>query len=206
MMLQLILILLNFHMCSELTRAKQAALASFNELAQLRASLDQTLTSSTFLSQSVALRESVNYQPKGNLRSEVGGSELFHPRRDALDSTSNILNTGNNGSVVIAEVDALMNEFRQSFMISPEFPSDGILDVNASSATLGSLSSQVQTNSSQKHGDSFRLIRSLNESMKGDQRDNIDEGEMFSFLDKYSDRLVEMVTNKVKAKESLVDK
>jgi hypothetical protein len=193
----------DFHINSELTRAKQAALASFNELAQLRASLDQTMTSSTFLSQSIALRESVNCHPKGIVR-EVGsvqGSEFFRPHRDALDSTSSILNTDNNGSVVIAEVDALMSEFRQSFMI----PSDGMIDVNASSGTIGSFS-QVRANSSQGNGDNFRLIRSLNESIKGDPRENIDEGEMFSFLDKYSDRLVEMVTNKVKAKEKPIDK
>ena len=146
---------------------------------------------------------------------------------------------------MIAEADALLNEFSTSFSVSTSIstflppPSSSSTPVSSSSHSKNSKSDgekknqggtttarrstqrrSTQNNDTSDRNDisatSFRLTdshisevedgdgdgdeSSTTQSPRAKKTDSLDEMEMINFLEKYSDRLVEMVSNKVIAK------
>ena len=151
-----------------------------------------------------------------------------------MESTSNILQ----GSIVIAEADALISEFRTGFM-SSSVPLTG--HFFSSSSAVGQMGrdggdrvgSENKTESSENENDlcsDLDIESTLNtgiatlpsvklalndfknrdeqnvfsgtasKSLGPRQDDSADDIEMFAFLEKYSDRLVDMVSDKVMEK------
>ena len=228
--------------CSELTRAKEAALSSFDELADLRSSLLDMTASSTHTQSRVLVRDSVPI-----LAAHDGGMNdtcdsdftAFYPQsvpREEMENTTDILQ----GSVVAAEADALLSEFRQSFL-APELPT-GTYSVSQLSRSHreGTFSIGRRTDRDSGGGrgsDRLKLNVPLSESsptdtdriQEGDggsssrnvnvngtsytsnkavspKKDSIEDVEMLHFLEKYSDRLVDMVSDKVMAKSILKER
>ena len=245
-----------------MNRAKLAAHSSFAELATLRSNLNDTiLSSSTHLKSFSKLPIQSNFiEPSGILKNEKDGNQLQSSsasvtsslfisglylsspgRGRTLDSTADILQ----GSVMIAEADALLNEFSTSFSVSTSIstflppPSSSSIVVSSSSHSKNSKSDgekknhggtttakrsthrrSTQNNDTSDRNNisttSFRLTdshisevedgdgdgdeSSTTQSPRAKKIDSLDEMEMINFLEKYSDRLVEMVSNKVIAK------
>ena len=245
-----------------MNRAKLAAQSSFAELATLRSNLNDTiLSSSSHLKSFSKLPIQSNLiEPSGLLRNEKNGNQLENltasvtssvfisglylsspGRGRTLDSTTDILQ----GSVIIAEADALLTEFRDSFSISTSIstfipPSNSLsipisriahsqnLNRDKEKKNYGVTSSgrrSIQTRTTQNNDSSdgnnisastYGLTdshmsevevevedgdeSSTTQSPRAKKADSLDEMEMINFLEKYSDRLVEMVSNKVIAK------
>lgn len=145
----------------------------------------------------------------------------LQPHRDeSFDSTTDILQ----GSVVMAEADALLSEFRSSFL--PPF-SLGVsqmshsifqgseegtrrretdFDPNPLRHNLGNVLGNFSTTTigSSRSSRSLQMgegeVGSRGRSRGPTQDESLEDLEMLSFLEKYSDRLVEMVSKKVEAK------
>ena len=199
------------------------------------------MTSSSAHTQSrVLIRDSVPALPQsdGGLNDTCTSDfTAFYPqsvRQEDMENTSDILQ----GSVVAAEAEALLSEFRQSFL-SPE-PStesyadsltgrsrrDGTFSIGtgrradsgggkgtdrglkiSDPASLNSLQEmdRIQEgeregegeggSSSSRSGSSYSGMR-----LMSPKKDSLEDMEMFAFLEKYSDRLVDMVSDKVMAK------
>ena len=171
-------------------------------------------------------------------------SGLYPLRGESFDDTTDILQ----GSMVIAEADALLTEYRESFSTSISssiskiilYPSSSSVSANHLSPNLKSSQSlhnegrrkkeiMMKKNNNQtgniknNHLDnanySFTTAgssdshlsqvevevedgddSSARHSPRAKQTDSFEELEMIAFLEKYSDRLVEMVAKKVTAK------
>lgn len=166
----------------------------------------------------------------------------FYPQsvpRENMENTTDILQ----GSVVAAEADALLSEFRQSFL-SPELPTgtysesqmsrshrEGTFSIGRrtdkererdSGGGRGSDRLKISVPGSEKflsdtdrmsEGDGGSSSRNgtgtgtsyvgLKDSSPKKDSSSIEDVEMLHFLEKYSDRLVDMVSDKVMAKSIL---
>ena len=223
-----------FSLLSELTKAKQAALSSFDELAQLRTNLNETMASGGSTKGLKSSGGSTSTTHNCGVRGRMGGDderdrlenteasefvsglyESYPQRGTSLESTTDILQ----GSVVIAEADALLTEFRDSFfqpqgtqasqsqsmgvsMLSQSMFDTRLKPINE---TIGRYDddaprrdrSMVNANYSTNTISNNRTDRADRVSPSEGGGDSLDDMEMFAFLEKYSDRLVEMVSNKV---------
>lgn len=164
----------------------------------------------------------------------------FYPQsvlREDMENTTDILQ----GSVVAAEADALLSEFRQSFL-APELPTgtysesqmsrshrEGTFSIGRRTdrererdsgggrgsdrlkiSVPGSEKSLTDTDrmpegdggSSNRNGTGTSYVGAKDASPKKDSS-SIEDVEMLHFLEKYSDRLVDMVSDKVMAKSIL---
>lgn len=234
---------------SELTKAKQAALSSFDELAELRTNLNETMASSgkrnwnggfggykdtynpsrdgyksTYRDgykdmYTDGMREGGNEEMRMSGISGMGGmgggrdrlentqasafvSGLYptHPARGILDCTTDILQ----GSVVIDEADKLLVEFRESFFLPQASMGVSILSQSVFENRLKPIHERAERDerndrNEQFEGNNTRSPRSPRTRLDR-QEESVDDLEMFAFLEKYSDRLVEMVSNKVMQK------
>jgi hypothetical protein len=222
---------------SELTRAKEAALSSFDELADLRSSL-LSMTSASAHTQSRVLAGESGPVPASNDggMNDTCNSDFtaFYPQsvpREDMENTTDILQ----GSVVAAEADALLSEFRQSFL-APELPtgtySDSQMNRSHREGTFsigrrtdrdrerdsgggrGSDRLKISVPVSEGSPDTDRIQegdrgsgnRNVNMRAASPKKDSIEDMEMLHFLEKYSDRLVDMVSDKVMAKSILKER
>lgn len=158
-------------------QAQDAADASFKDLAKLRASVDKTLASSYSTARASTVRGDLSY------------SSAYPPQDDR--STADPLEC----SLVILETDALLHQYKHRFT-----------DPGPTDSTSGLL-----------RGGDWSVFRRPQDPMEGTAsagvtdstgsfqhvdkddipKDSMKESEIFSFLDKYSDRLAEMVKQKV---------
>jgi hypothetical protein len=225
--------------CSELTRAKEAALSSFDELADLRSSLLSMTSASAHTQSRVLARESgpVPASNDGGMNDTCNSDfTAFYPQsvpREDMENTTDILQ----GSVVAAEADALLSEFRQSFL-APELPTgtysdsqmsrshrEGTFSIGRrtdrdkererdSGGGRGSDRLKISVPVSEGSPDTDRIQegeggssnRNVNMRAASPKRDSIEDVEMLHFLEKYSDRLVDMVSDKVMAKSILKER
>ena len=242
---------------SDLARAREAALRSFDDLAQLRADLNQTFTSSsTHFAPKILSGESPSGVNKGigigigkgldSCMGDLNGSGLStfsgifpcNPPRGGMENTATILQ----GSIVIAEADALIMSFRQSFL-APSSSSNAGMYMSTSvqpDNTVKKRSAIEEALEDRRSGNALALDGSIlysndsncdmsgqflpseadnrgsgansntnnthNKSIKSRRDDSIDEFEMFAFLEKYSDRLADMVSDKMIAKSIALEK
>lgn len=240
---------------SDLARAREAALRSFDDLAELRADLNQTVnSSSTHFPPKVSTGESPCDVTTGigmgkGLDSCMGDlndsgvstfSGIFpcNPPRGGMENTATILQ----GSIVIAEADALIMSFRQSFLAPSSSSNAGMymstsvqpdssvkkrdaieeaLEDRRSSNALALDGSILYSNDgncemsgqflpseadNRGSGANNNNNNNHNKSMKSRRDDSVDEFEMFAFLEKYSDRLADMVSDKMIAKSIAMEK
>jgi hypothetical protein len=165
------------YLYSQLKQAQDAADASFKDLAKLRASVDKTIASSYGTARAPPVRRDLSY------------SSAYPPQDDR--SMADPLEC----SLVILETDALLHQYKHRF-----------LDPSTSDANTGHL-----------RGGDWSVFRRPQDPMEGTAsagvtdstgsfqptdgddvpRDSMKGSEIFSFLDKYSDRLAEMVKQKV---------
>jgi hypothetical protein len=240
---------------SDLARAREAALRSFDDLAELRADLNQTVTSSsTHFAPKILTGESPSGVNKGigmgigmdSCMGDLNGSGVStfsgvfpcNPPRGGMENTATILQ----GSIVVAEADALIMSFRQSFLAPSSSSSAGMymstsvqpdssakkrsaieeaLEDRRSSNALALDGSILYSNDSncdmsgqylpseadnRGSGANNNNNSNHNKSIKSRRDDSVDEFEMFAFLEKYSDRLADMVSDKMIAKSIALEK
>ena len=239
-----------------MARAREAALRSFDDLAELRADLNQTMasTSTHFATKCQAGESSTDLgigvgmeRCMGDLNgsgvSTFSGIFACNPPRGGMENTATILQ----GSIVIAEADALIMSFRQSYM-APSSSSkagmfmsttttsasasahpdnsvgmrnaieDALEDRRSSSAMDRSTFSNdshcddsqhfLPSDSDNRGGSNGSNNNSHNNNKTVNSRkgDSANEFEMFAFLEKYSDRLADMVSDKMIAKSIAMDR
>jgi hypothetical protein len=238
---------------SDLARAREAALRSFDDLAELRADLNQTVTSSSaHFAPKILTGESPSGVNKGmgkgldSCMGDLNGSGVStfsgifpcNPPRGGMENTATILQ----GSIVIAEADALIMSFRQSFLAPSSSSNAGMymstsaqpgntvkkrsaieeaLEDRRSSNALAldgsilysndsncDMSGQFLPSEADNRGSSANnnSNNNHNKSIKSRRDDSIDEFEMFAFLEKYTDRLADMVSDKMIAKSIALEK
>jgi hypothetical protein len=171
--------------------------------------------------------------------STFSGIFPFNPPRGGMENTATILQ----GSIVIAEADALILSFRQSFL-APSSSSNGGMYMSTSvqpdssvkkrsaieealedrrSSNALALDGSILYSNDSNCGMSGQYLHSEadnrgsgannntnnnnhNKSIKSRRDDSVDEFEMFAFLEKYSDRLADMVSDKMIAKSIALEK
>lgn len=159
-------------------QAQDAAEASFKDLAKLRASVDKTIASSYGTAKIPTVRGDLSY------------SSAYPPTDDR--SMSDPLEC----SLVILETDALLHQYKHRF-----------LDPSTADSTAGLLRGSDWSVFRRPQADPMEGTASagVTDSTGSFQPTDVDdmpkdamkESEIFSFLDKYSDRLAEMVKQKV---------
>lgn len=232
---------------SDLARAREAALRSIDDLAELRADLNQTMasTSTHFPTKCLSGESSTDVgmgmeRCMGDLNgsgvSNFSGIFACNPPRGGMENTATILQ----GSLVIAEADALIMSFRQSYMAPSSSSKAGMFITTTTTSALpdksvgtrnaiedaleersGSSAMDRSNLSHDSHCDESQLFLPSDTDNRGSsvsnndrhnktvhsrKDDSVNEFEMFAFLEKYSDRLADMVSDKMIAKSIAMDK
>ena len=192
--------------CSNLKLAKEAAAASFKDIALLRANVDRTFAS-TYNARdgAVTMRASSTSDSSAPLppmekeyERDKEGTRMTRPAGAyEEDFNGDALQDPFERSLVILETDALLHHYKQNFS-EQSVPSDRRHSMGDWSVFRAARGDADSTSSSA----SMALPRTLPFVPIGDAApDGMKEQEIFSFLDKYSDRLADMVQQKVAAKE-----
>ena len=187
---------------SNLKLAKEAAAASFKDLALLRANVDRTIASTysardgTVTMRTASTSDSSAPLPPMDREYEGEGTDMTRPAgANEEDFNGDAFQDPFERSLVILETDALLHHYKQNFS-EQSVPSDARHSMGDWSVFRAARGDADFTSTS------MALPRTLPFVPIDDAvPDGMKEQEIFSFLDKYSDRLADMVQQKVAAKE-----
>lgn len=168
--------------------AKEAAAASFKDLALLRANVDRTIASTYSARDSTS--DSSTPPPPMDTDRERDTSRPAGAYEENLDR--DVFQDPFERSLVILETDALLQHYNQNFS-EPSDARHSIGDWSVFRAARGDAASASTSGAMSRTLPFVPIDDAVPDGMK--------EQEIFTFLDKYSDRLADMVQQKVAAKE-----